>query len=184
MKELFLGELNKVERKGIKQVATFLEDGDFFTAPASTQYHNVFCGGLAEHSLGVLNTIRKLNALIKEEERFKDDSLVLVALLHDVCKAQCYKVNRLKNGSLSDAKPYVSEDVFPVGHGEKSVIQLLRLGLDLTEEEMIAIRYHMLCFDDTGMRNQKSWNKLTKLLFLADFYTTNFIDKEFKKEAE
>ncbi len=32
---------------------------------------------------------------------------------------------------------------FPIGHGEKSVIQLLRWGMELTEDEMLSIRYHM-----------------------------------------
>jgi hypothetical protein len=30
-----------------------------------------------------------------------------------------------------------------VGHGEKSVIALLRCGLELTDEEIMAIRWHM-----------------------------------------
>ena len=32
---------------------------------------------------------------------------------------------------------------FPMGHGEKSVILLLCSGLDLSDEEMLAIRWHM-----------------------------------------
>ena len=31
----------------------------------------------------------------------------------------------------------------PVGHGEKSVIMLLRWGLRMTDDEILAIRWHM-----------------------------------------
>jgi hypothetical protein len=34
-----------------------------------------------------------------------------------------------------------------LGHGEKSVILLLRLGLQLTNDEMMAIRWHMTAWD-------------------------------------
>lgn len=36
---------------------------------------------------------------------------------------------------------------FPLGHGEKSVIRLLRLGLALTDDEIMAIRWHMSAWD-------------------------------------
>ena len=35
----------------------------------------------------------------------------------------------------------------PLGHGEKSVVRLLRFGLEMTEDEMLAIRWHMQGFD-------------------------------------
>ena len=36
---------------------------------------------------------------------------------------------------------------FPVGHGEKSVIRLLQLGLQLTDDEIQAIRWHMTAWE-------------------------------------
>ena len=35
----------------------------------------------------------------------------------------------------------------PLGHGEKSVVRLLRWGLSLTDDEILAIRWHMHAFD-------------------------------------
>ena len=35
----------------------------------------------------------------------------------------------------------------PVGHGEKSVIMLLRWGLRMTDDEILAIRWHMDAWD-------------------------------------
>ena len=43
-----------------------------------------------------------------------------------------------------DAEGYkVTYKNFPMGHGEKSVILLLCSGLDLFDDEMLAIRWHM-----------------------------------------
>lgn len=36
---------------------------------------------------------------------------------------------------------------FPLGHGEKSVIMLLQWGLTLTNDEIMAIRWHMHAWD-------------------------------------
>jgi len=47
-----------------------------------------------------------------------------------------------------EKKPYYAvEDQFPYGHGEKSVY-LIRKHMKLTDEEAMAIRWHMGGFDD------------------------------------
>ena len=81
-------------------------------------------------------------------ELLPKDSVIISILLHDVCKADIYKkaIKRQKNayGMWTDVSGYdVDYSNFPVGHGEKSVIVLLRSGLDLTDDEIIAIRWHM-----------------------------------------
>ena len=80
--------------------------------------------------------------------RIPDDSIAIAALLHDVCKADIYKkvVKKVKN-EIGVWEPQESYNIdysnFPLGHGEKSVIILLRSGLDLSDDEIIAIRWHM-----------------------------------------
>ena len=76
----------------------------------------------------------------------------MTTLLHDVCKAEIYKraIKRRKNeqGFWEDYEGYdVDYSNFPVGHGEKSVIVLLQAGLELTKEEILAIRWHMSAWD-------------------------------------
>ena len=170
-------ELRQTGRDGIEDVINFLMDSDFFSAPASTKFHGVETGGLAKHSLNVCETMRKLNL----PKRYEDNSITLVGILHDICKVNTYKPNLLKNGELSTSKPYKKEDKFPIGHGEKSVIMLLNLGLKLTEEEMIAIRYHMNMFDEGGYRFSDKWNELSILTFVADYFTSTFLDSKFEK---
>ena len=124
-------------RRGIENVLAELERNGFYDAPGSVAHHSNYRGGLAEHSLAVYNCAMKLRR--KEPDTFgslNEDSIVLAAILHDVCKADVYFLE-------PDGKPYKSLRKFPIGHGEKSVIMLLRLGLELTEDEMLAIRWHM-----------------------------------------
>lgn len=63
------------------------------------------------------------------------DSIIIASLLHDACKADIYQpvIKKHKNqyGVWEDKPGYdVDYSNFPLGHGEKSVIMLLRSGLD------------------------------------------------------
>lgn len=57
-----------------------------------------------------------------------------------------YRPNLLKSGNLSESKPYVVQDDFPYGHGEKSVL-LVSKHIELTNNEALLIRWHMGPFD-------------------------------------
>ena len=47
-----------ITREGSDKLLDFLENrSDFFTAPASTRYHNAFEGGLLRHSLNVYHCL-------------------------------------------------------------------------------------------------------------------------------
>ena len=81
----------------------------------------------------------------------KKENVIVASLLHDVCKTNIYKptTKRKKNalGVWEDVPGWnVVYNKLPLGHGEKSVIMLLLSGLDLTDEEMMAIRWHMGAF--------------------------------------
>ena len=56
------------------------------------------------------------------------ESLIIIALLHDICKANFYKVDyrNAKNsfGEWEKVPYYTVEDTIPYGHGEKSVMML------------------------------------------------------------
>ncbi len=142
--------------KAIDRVIEYLNNSDYFIAPASTTFHGNYVGGLAEHSLNVYNIAIKLKTTITEmkpelAERIPDESIVIVALLHDLCKTHIYikeKKNRKINGEWKEIDTYgVDYSKFPLGHGEKSVIMLLRLGFPLTKDEMLAIRWHMTAWE-------------------------------------
>lgn len=152
-KEEFLELLRSTKRDGIEDVITDLEELGFFTAPASAGHHLNIEGGLVLHSINTCKAALAIWEGLKPLEpslatEVKRDSIIIASLLHDVCKSDIYKrsVKKRKNalGQWEDCEGYkVSYKDFPMGHGEKSVILLLCSGLDLSDDEMLAIRWHM-----------------------------------------
>ncbi len=145
--------LRSTERPGVDDVISDLERDGFFEAPASAGHHLNVAGGLAQHSIFVCKASLKVweglcqldPVLEKEVQR---DSIIIASLLHDVCKTDIYfrSVKKRKNqlGQWEDSEGYkVSYKSFPMGHGEKSVIMVLLSGLELSDAEMLAIRWHM-----------------------------------------
>lgn len=195
-KEKFIELLRQTNRKGIDETIAGLEKAGFFTAPASTKFHLNYEGGLLEHSLSVCRIaimVRKQLLLIRPELEAKLplESVYLITLLHDVCKAEIYKkaIKRRKNeqGFWEDYEGYdVDYTDFPIGHGEKSIIVLLQMGLELTKEEIIAIRWHMSAWDlpfqsweATGSINAaRAKTPLLGLLQAADGLSANILEEK------
>ena len=156
-REEFVSLLKSTGRKGVDSVVGYLEKSGFFTAPASVSRHLSHDGGLLEHSLNVCRTAMALRGQMLQmrpglEARLPEESVVLVSLLHDVCKANIYKkITKYRKDANNRWESYDGYDVdytrFPLGHGEKSVVMLLRLGLELTNDEVLAIRWHMGAWD-------------------------------------
>ena len=151
-KEEFLQIYNEyVKRQGSQEFLDWLLKTDFFTAPASTKYHGACEGGLLLHSLNVYKTLRERYF---EEGKDSEESFAICALLHDLCKAQFYKVStrNVKNdvtGQWEKVPYYTVEDAFPYGHGEKSVFLIERF-MRLKTSEAMAIRWHMGGSDDSA----------------------------------
>ena len=142
----------KIHREGADALLDYLENkSDFFTAPASARYHGAYEGGLCEHSLNVYHCLVDYLARERVQELYglesSEESIALVALLHDVCKIGCYKksfrnVKDDATGKWEKVPTYQFEDPLPSGHGEKSVY-VVNGFLRLTREEAMAIRWHM-----------------------------------------
>jgi len=134
-------------REGAPALLSWLDSTDFFTAPASTKYHCSHEGGLCEHSLNVWYRLIKKPSSVE----YQPETLAIVSLLHDVCKANFYKAEmrntKDEKGNWVKVPYYTVEEAFPFGHGEKSVFLIERF-IRLTEEEAVAIRYHMGGFSE------------------------------------
>ncbi len=153
IKEEFIELLRSTKRAGIEDVLKDLEDWGFYEAPASAGHHLNVAGGLVQHSLNTCKAALAVYEGMKTLEPYlanevKRESVIIASLLHDVCKTDIYKptVKRRKNqlGIWEDSEGYkVTYKNFPMGHGEKSVILLLCSGLELFDDEMLAIRWHM-----------------------------------------
>jgi 23S rRNA maturation-related 3'-5' exoribonuclease YhaM len=88
-----------IKREGAEELLNFLlsDHSDFFTAPASTRFHGAYEGGLLEHSLNVYDCLcdQLSRRRVKEEYgfHFSEESIAIVALLHDLCKVNFYKMS-------------------------------------------------------------------------------------------
>jgi len=147
-----IASLRLVERPGIEELIGWLDTTNFYTSPASTMFHGNFEGGLARHSLMVYQEF--WDKVLHYGLDVPEDAAVLAGICHDFCKIGLYEPNLLKNGNLSDSKPYKVNDTFPYGHGEKSV-RVLEDFVKLTEQEAILIRWHMGPYD-------KEWENYEK----------------------
>ena len=104
-----------------------------------------------------------------------------------MCKTDFYKrVKRKKRneiGIYEEVEVYeIHDENFPVGHGEKSVIMLLRSGLDLHDDEIYAIRWHMgpwnLSRDDEKFYRQAGKRSaLQSLIHVADTLASAIIER-------
>ena len=174
-----------IHREGADRLLEWLQSTDFFTAPASTRYHCACPAGLVMHSINVYEVMMEKHF---DPETDSAESFALCALLHDVCKAQFYKVSsrNVKNertGQWEKVPYYVIEDAFPYGHGEKSVFLIERF-VRLKPAEATAIRWHMGGFDDAARGGNFSisvaYDKypIAVKLHLADLEATYLREKE------
>lgn len=146
---------SKIHREGSEKLLQYLISSDFFTAPASTRFHNAIAGGLAAHSLNVYLRLQDIvnNERARNPEAWRnidDESVAIVGLLHDVCKIDFYEVamRNVKNemGQWEKVPYYTVNDRLPYGHGEKSVY-IISAYMRLTRDEAMAINWHMGGFD-------------------------------------
>ncbi len=166
-----------IERPGAGKLLEWMKVNGFFEAPASYKYHGARPGGLAVHSINVFRRLTWIAAEGIENPNIEDpdiESIAIVSLLHDLCKIDAY---RIEEGN------YEITHKFPVGHGEKSVILILQF-MKLTQEEILAIRWHMGQYDfyarggGYDMANAFRQCKLAVMLHIADMMATHLDEVE------
>ena len=186
-----------ITRPGSDKLLHWLEESDFFTAPASTRFHGNHEGGLVEHSLQVYKCLLGELDTVDLKTRYTNETVAIVGLLHDICKANFYfpEIKNFKDEATNTWKKYQTykcEDHFPLGHGEKSVIMLQNF-IKLTASEIIAIRWHMGMFDPGMMLSpyekpayQKAVDEcpLTVLLQISDFYASHMMEYMVDQKVE
>ena len=182
-----------IKREGADKLLEYLLSSDFFTAPASARFHCSFEGGLCEHSLNVYDCLVSYLNMPRTKEimgvSYSEESIAIVALLHDLCKVGVYKkgFRNVKNeqGAWQRVDTFEYDDKLPYGHGEKSVY-IASGYIRLTREEAFAIRYHMGYSSTTeDPRNVSAAFEMFPLAFAlstADSEATYFIESERNKK--
>ena len=202
--------MSTVKRDGIEDLLEYIRNKtDYFTAPASTRFHLSCEGGLLQHSLNVYDCLyakRESPVWKNILEKVSDESLIIMTLLHDLCKVNYY-TKSTKNQKTYDAEKvaaaskyqikhddqgdfiwetvpcYEVNDQMPLGHGEKSVM-LINCFMKLNAEELFAIRWHM------GFSEEKALYKplgeamekypVVLALFEADMEATKILEADNK----
>ena len=168
------------------ELSDWLTESDFFTAPASTQFHGCYPGGLAEHSLNVYRELHRLIPLYyTQEEQTPElyESAAIAALFHDLCKVHFYEpyqrnVKNENTGKWEQKQSYRVSERVSLGHSQKSVI-ILQQFMRLKLKEIEAIFAHMGFIDSAYVGGDKSIskifgkNKLALLTHFADMAASN-----------
>ena len=192
-KERFIDIYTKyIKREGADKLLDFLLKSDFFTAPASARFHSSYEGGLLDHSLNVYDALQGYlsSARAKDTYNFSysDETIAIVALLHDLCKIGVYKKGfrnvKDEKGAWQKVDTFEYDDQLPYGHGEKSVY-IITGYMRLTREEAFAIRYHMgYSSEFEDIRNVSKAFEMFPLAFavhVADSEATYFVETKDKK---
>lgn len=146
-------KVTSIPSEKIQKMLDWLETTDFYSAPASIseKNHGSFTGGLVLHHLLVLKVFEAIFGFI-------DDTIIISILGHDFAKIGSSERAikqvcdpKTQKWSTKECYNYV-DDGFAYGHGEKAV-DILRNFFDLTEEQKLAIRWHMGAYE-----GEHSWN--------------------------
>lgn len=132
VKQAIIDRLSLTKRSNMLNLFNYMSKNGFFTYRCHR--HHRYVGGLADHAWQTYQIAWRLNA----ENRAKnpnapildEDSIAIAALLHDFCNCS----------GLHDI----------TGHGRRSAKMLKEIGFMLTEEESLAVRFHM------SLKNKKN----------------------------
>lgn len=173
-KQLFMSYWREIAyRPGAAACLEYLEkETDYFTAPASRKHHGAFPGGLLVHNVNVCEELLQLLPIYFGKNTNRESAIV-AALLHDVCKCNFYE---------QTGDGYTIRDTLPIGHGEKSLYMIARTGMQLTDEEAAAIRWHMGAYGDPDKLQTlgQAFDRYPLALFLhmADMIAAHYIELE------
>lgn len=199
MRDKIIELLLSTERKGMENLISWMDENGFFTSPCSTQNHLCDEGGLAQHSMNVLDLMDDLynSGYLDEDAMIPSNSIIICALLHDLGKCgdfgkPGYVPNMIKsrkkdeNGEYplvqSEAKPFeVNKDLIPVDHEIRSV-KIASKFIELTEEEELAILWHNGLYGNFRYQIQGKETPLYLLLHFADMWASRVIEVEKQPE--
>jgi len=176
IKETIISLLRGTRREGIDSLINYLINSDFFISPASTRNHGCYIGGLANHSLVVCEKLMQFNEQLKLG--IDENSIIIAALLHDVCKIDAYVRTKTDDGWTNNRNK-------DKGHALLSIARIKKF-IKLTELEEMIIKYHMgiyglVEFDEKSgeytLRNESMANAwyhypIVKVMYFCDELVT------------
>lgn len=195
-KEVFITLLKTVNRPGIEELITWLNNStDFFTAPASPKLFKNYSGGLCEKALIRYDQAKNINET--NNLNMNKDSLIITTLLADINNVNRFKLSSFNkkhynsNGRLSDSLgrfdwvenlDYIvvpDEERFIFGTSGQNSERLVSNYIPLTDEESSAIINMGVTYENPTFYYGGIYKKypLAALLNAADILAT-FVIKE------
>lgn len=199
-RDRFIELISSINREGadIQKLITKLNNSDFFYAPASTQYHGAYYGGLCEHSLNVYDNFKMLveNKKGLDPCCYDEDTIKIITLLHDISKMNIYEVGiknekiYCENGNQSDELGRYRWQSFKIfktkakkftyGSHEATSEYIIRQFIPLELDESVAILHHMgsMAWDSAKDNIGEVFNQysLALILYMSDMMSS-YIDE-------
>ena len=179
--EKFKEYLNKIEdpirkERSLKLVSSIEER--LLIAPASgrLEYHNCFPGGLIDHSLRVLMFAVKLKKMLNLDVSI--DSLIIVCLFHDLGKVgnldDDYYLPQDSDWHKEKLGEYykINKNMFYMTVPHRSLWLCQKFGIELTQNEMIAIMIHDGHYVDDNSSYKMKETPLAIIVHQADALAT------------
>lgn len=190
-KAIITESLKKTKREGVEELLAYMDEIGFFTAPCSTRYHLAQEGGLAEHSVNVLNSAEKLSVALYGAKNITEEirsSIIICSLLHDLGKCGDYGkpmyVEKVLKSGKKGVQPYeTNKNLTGVPHAVRSV-KLATLFIDLTEDEEWAILTHDGLYDFMKYQIPGHETPLSLILHWADMWASHVLEIEADESAE
>lgn len=170
----------------IKHIISWMRTTDFYTAPASTKYHDSYYAGLLTHTLLAYNQLVALRSVPKFNKVVQEQwwSAVFSILVHDWCKIGRYEsyLKNVKNEETGEwvqvtAYKYTEDRVGRLGHATQSLVMAMQICntkyTSLTFEEIAAIRWHMdnwdmTTYDATDLQRCNEQIPMVRMIQFAD----------------
>lgn len=190
-KAIITESLKKTKREGVEELLNYMDEIGFYKAPCSTRYHLAEEGGLAEHSVNVLNSAEKISVALYGAKNITEEirsSIIIVALLHDLGKCGDYGkpmyVDKVLKSGKKGVQPYdTNKDLTGVPHAIRSV-KLATLFIDLTEDEEWAILTHDGLYDFMKYQIPGHETPLSLILHWADMWASHVLEIADDAESE
>lgn len=168
--------LNKINQEDINNFIEFLDNSDFFTAPATIRYCLSQDGGLCEYTLQVYDNLVELYNTFSNTI-YSTETLVKVGLLHSLYKINMYdkylKNVKVNNEWVQEESYKISETKETYGNGGLTSYVIASRYLPLSDEEIVALCNYDRVRDNNflEMNNLLSNNNLLLLLHCANMIT-------------
>jgi len=186
MKAKIISSLLATERKGIPELLEYMDANGFYESPCSSGHHLCKPGGLAEHSVAVLDTMEilyqtKLKDYSMSFPNLRVESIIITSLLHDLGKMgqygnPGYVPNILASGKQSIPKPYETNKNLLFKPHEVRSIEIASKFIELTEEESFAIYFHNGLYVPSGRDLSGKERPLQTLLHFSDMWASRFLE--------